>query len=496
MSFSHLLPASLPKLSARLSSPSWVLLLLGSILGVVTAYLLVSGQWQLAFMVMLSLPGAVLIFKYPRMAIIIWLLLTPFLVATMTASGRTVYWLIHRALPPLTIGVLLISSLIRIRKFPRLGPAEIAMLGYLVATLFSIALVGKNARTPYDFYDRVFSPMCLYLIIRWTTPDEKEIKQLVPIFLFIGVTQAIIGVLSWVGPQFLPRHWVTEAGERTTGSLISYSVYTTTMIFAGLFLLHAGLQRKPGLLRNVYFGLFFVSLFCVFISFSRGSWLGLIAVLLGLIYLYPKFMIRWVAIAVPVIILSVAVLFVDYFYNPSERLNESQPALSRLPIALASMRMFEQKPLFGWGYGNFNYYDRQFQGRVLDLVNARKDHSSHNVYLRTLAEQGLFGFILFLAPVGYWLFQSIKARHKIPTAGFLNRDLVFLLWLVILFHIIVNNFSDMRVEFGLGMWWLTLALIANQVTPYITNAGSEKTLVPVPSRQGSLVDGLHEQKSG
>jgi hypothetical protein len=54
-----------------------------------------------------------------------------------------------------------------------------------------------------------------------------------------------------------------------------------------------------------------------------------------------------------------------------------------------------------------------------------------------------------------------------PTQGFLNRNLVFIFWLVILFHFIVNNFSNMRVVFGLGMWWITLGLIANIVHAYL-----------------------------
>ncbi len=34
--------------------------------------------------------------------------------------------------------------------------------------------------------------------------------------------------------------------------------------------------------------------------------------------------------------------------------------------------MFQARPLFGWGYGNFDRYDREFQGRAADLVNSGK----------------------------------------------------------------------------------------------------------------------------
>jgi hypothetical protein len=46
--------------------------------------------------------------------------------------------------------------------------------------------------------------------------------------------------------------------------------------------------------------------------------------------------------------------------------------------------------------------------------------------------------------------------------------LLALLWGEILFHFIVNNFSNMRVVYGLGIWWVTLGLIATMVYPYIS----------------------------
>jgi O-antigen ligase len=475
MSFQQLLSALPLKSSIPISLRGWLSILIGCIMGILAAYLLVEGEWSLVIVLIFVLPMTILIFKHPIAAVMIWLLLAPFLVTTETSAERMIYWLIHRALPPLTVGILGMSFLIRARKFPRLSPAEFAMIGYIIATLFSIALVGTSPqRITYEFYDRVFSPMCLYLIIRLTAPGEREIRRFVPIFFFIGVSQAIIGILSWIAPQTLPHEWLRLDGQRTTGSLVSYSVYTTTIVFCSLFLLHTAFNSKPGLTRTLYLSFFLLSIFCVIISFSRGSWLAQIFVTLGLVYLYPKFTIRWILIVVPVSLFIVEVLLADYLYDPAERLSEAQPALSRLPIALASYRMFEAKPVFGWGYGNFNYYDRRFQERVLDLVNARKDHSSHNLYLATLAEQGLVGLTLFLAPAIWWLFQTIAARKRVPSQGFLSRNLIFLLWLVILNHFVVNNFSHMRIEFGLGMWWFTLALIANQISQLTDRVSSKK----------------------
>jgi len=47
-----------------------------------------------------------------------------------------------------------------------------------------------------------------------------------------------------------------------------------------------------------------------------------------------------------------------------------------------------------------------------------------------------------------------------------GRKLPILLWLIILNIVVLNNFSNMRVVFGLGLWWITLGLIANSVAAH------------------------------
>ena len=126
--------------------------------------------------------------------------------------------------------------------------------------------------------------------------------------------------------------------------------------------------------------------------------------------------------------------------------------------------MFEAKPAFGFGYENFNRYDYQYQKRVGDLVYPQKDHSSHNMYLTILAEQGFVGLALYLGPAFWWLGRTKSRWRSLPRSGLLSRKLVGLLWLSIAGHVIVNNFSRMQVPFGLGVYWLTLGFIAAVVS--------------------------------
>jgi O-antigen ligase len=258
---------------------------------------------------------------------------------------------------------------------------------------------------------------------------------------------------------------------------VNAGVYTTTLTIAGLFVLVAGMSSKRSWFRKLSILTFYLTGYCIFISFSRASWLGGIIVVLGLLYLYPQFTFKTILVVSSVVLLLGGWLLADQIQWAQARLKSEESersALSRLPVYYAAFRMFQTKPFLGWGYGNFDTYDRRFQGRVADLPNDNKDHASHNLYLTTVAEQGILGLGLYLAPVIWLAFLSLKAFPRMPANGFWSRKLLIILWLVILNHFIVNSFQNTRVVFGLGMWWITLGFIANLVYAYLKPKSSEQ----------------------
>jgi O-antigen ligase len=305
------------------------------------------------------------------------------------------------------------------------------------------------------------------MVVRLWVPDEQDIKNLLGVALFLVISQMCIALLAWFYPSVLPPEWREWAGLRSTGSLSSYGAFAAALVFGGVLIFHAASERGLGSARRrLYWASFPLAFFGVFFSFSRGAWLAGLVVLAGLFLLSPKVMVRLALIAVPIILLLSAGPLASALQWANQRLSSEQAensALSRLPVYLASVRMLETRPIFGWGYENFNRYDWQFYGRVADLVNADKDHSSHNFYLTLLAEQGLVGFALFVIPVVWWLVMTVKAWTDLPSQGLISRRLLAVLWLFIIGFVLVNTFQSMRVVFSLGLLWVTLGLIASVV---------------------------------
>ncbi len=438
----------------------------------IVAYLVAIGHPELALGLLLAVPAAQIAVRYPLSAVLIWLLVAPFVVETTGGGLRMVYWVVHRALPPAAVLNVVIAAALGARpRLPRLTWAEAAMAGYLLITQLSILYTSAGVMaSTFHLYDRVFAPMCLYLLVRFVQPDERHVRRIVPLVVFILLSQTLIGALQWTVPGALPGAWLDRIGLRTTGSLRHPNVYGTTMLFAALVLLHVGMVERHRLAGRAKLWLVPLAFVMVFMTYSRASWLAATIVVLGAFTIYPRYITR---MTIVVSIVGVALLLsgtVDLQIEMARRrfLSESseESALSRLPVMAASVRMFQRQPVIGWGYENFDRYDRQFQVSVGDLVVPEKDHASHNLYLTLLAEQGLPGLLLYLAPFFYWLARSRTAWRTMPVEGVFSRKLLVCLWLMLLSHVVINNYANMRVVWGLGLWWVTLGMIASLVVRY------------------------------
>lgn len=456
---------------------------------VIVGYLVGAGLGLVAGVLLLALPLANWLLRRPAAAVALWLLITPFVVATDGGALRKVYWLSHRLLPVLALAIVVLAVVARINpeRLPRLRWPEFAMAAYVVIGFLSVLHTSNDAlATSYQLYDRVVVPMVLYLIVRLVQPDDSQLRRVVAVFVFLLLSQTLIGVLGWVAPDFLPSAWLGRVGTRTTGSLRHPNVYGTTVLIAGLFLLHFVLNRRSRSGRQPVLVMTFVlALVMAFMTYSRATWLAAIVVLLGVVVTYPRFGLRFLVIAglTVLALLSSGLMAgqVEMAQNRFRSQDSEQSALSRLPVIHASLQMAQARPLIGWGYGNFDRFSPEFQGRVGNFIVPEREHASHNLYLTILAEQGVVGLFLYVGPVVYWLLASRAAWGRLPAHGLISRKLLMVLWLALASQVIVNNYSNMRVVYGLGLWWLILGMIASVVSRY--RGDDEEVVALEPGQQ-------------
>jgi O-antigen ligase len=451
--------------------PKWLPLFLGLGLGSLLALLIVNGAWTFLFALLLLVPLAILFNAYPFAIVIIWLLVMPFFQTTPTAASRYVYWMLHRAMIPAGLGIVVLSRLLRAKTYQpvRLGRAELAVGIFMGWVPVSIFLFQPEVTVSLIlFYDRVLVSYCMYLLVRLTTPREKDMKRLLVAALVMAVSQSVIGLLSWFAPEVLPPQWLGFQGSRTTGTLRQPGPYTVVLVFSIALLFQAAMNRKPGLLRSVFLSAFGLGAVCVFLSLSRGSWLGGLFAAAGLLVLFPKSMIRMALVLLVIVAVLRGGVLSSQIAAASERMEQENSVDSRIGIAHAMLTMIKLKPFFGWGYDNQQRYSGQFIRRTEDIPIVSTELSSHNTFLTIAAELGLVGFFFYTFPFAWWLILTIRVLPRMPEKGLWSRSLLIVLWLIIVNYVVVGNFMDLRYfPFALTLGCMTLGLIANLVFPYL-----------------------------
>jgi hypothetical protein len=451
--------------------PMGLPLLLGLALGLLLAFLIVNEAWLFVFAIPFLVPAAILLLKYPFAAIFIWLMVLPFFPPHM--ENRYLYWIFHRALIPGTLGLTILARMFKLKKYRplRLGWPELAMLMYLAVGVISILLTRPQPlQVIYQLYEKTFVPFTAYWLMRSISPDDKDLRRLIPFMVVLYLAESVIGLISWFSPGSLPSMWLERnaVGTRTTGTFTQVDAYTSTMTWLMLLIFHYAMTRTEGAKRIFLMLTFGLGLVCIFLSFSRASWLAALLIMLGLLYIYPKPIASLVLVILPVMVILSTTVLANEFALASERLTseaDKRSAEDRLIHLEAAKKMFVARPFLGWGYGNYDLYDWKFMervGNVAPTIWDIKRGTSHNTYMTMLAETGAIGFLAYAFPVAWWLGHTIKALFRLPKQGFWSRRLLIVMWLSIAFYILVAQAVDMRFFwFSHTVLWLTLGLIAN-----------------------------------
>jgi O-antigen ligase len=481
--------------------PALVPLVLGLFFGIYLGGLIANEAWYFLVPLAFLIPTTIVFFGYPFVAVLLWVLFFPYFIETSSVATRYVYWILHRAMIPIGIGTIFLWFGIRKKKLIRLGLAELSMVLFLALACTNIFLLSEDlskstihpqtkldaaqkssAKAPppgitihfTHFYDKVFIPFCMYWLVRLLAPKEKDLKRLLPVAFITVIGQFGISLLSRFAPEVLPPQWLGLEGARTVGSFGNAAPYTSTLLFLSLLLFQHAMHCKSRWVRSTLLLTVGLAFFGVFFSFSRGSWLGGFVVLTGLLYLYPKIIVRSILVFGMLTVVLCSTLLVRDLGWASDRLEDTGTAENRIITAATSIRMIIEKPWFGWGYDNYDIYAPSFQTRVGN-ISYNKYNTSHNTYLTIITEMGLIAFFLYILPVVWLLILSLKVWRKLPQTGFWSWRLLAMLWLLVLHQFIVSSFMDMISShlFGTTLWWMTLGLIASMVYSQVgaTNIG-------------------------
>lgn len=258
--------------------------------------------------------------------------------------------------------------------------------------------------------------------------------------------------------------------------------------------LYFEIKNSAKSMRLLFIALLILFLIAEFFSFSRAAWISLAA----LIPFY--FLIR---IRTPFLLLaSLVIIIVSFTFYQREWIAEkffSSKAVShkvdtfqhlqsvqnissdasnkeRINRWKCALRMFNEKPLFGYGPGTYQFIYGQFQVRneitYISTFHGTKGHA-HNEFLNYLSENGLPGLIIFTLWVFYSLYLGLKNYYH--SKGLIKDLSLMLLFSLSTFYIhsLFNGFIE--TDKMMMPVFIILALIVQLNIQGKTNAKQEES---------------------
>ena len=302
-------------------------------------------------------------------------------------------------------------------------------------------------------------PILLYGI-HFFKKGKMQIKQFFFAYLFAMVIVTCYTLVNHMFNSFSEEagHWVMWPFFKDH---TSYGAILALVIPINIWLLYESKKNYFRILLIVFLVILIIGLY---FSYTRAAWLSIVLAM-GVFFLYYfKIKFKWL-IAI-IIIPSIFILYnlteISYFIqkndaehtteNFSERIesmsNISSDAsnLERLNRWNCAIKLFTERPFFGWGPGTFAFVYAPFQkSKDLTIIstNFGDGGNAHSEYLSPLAEQGVFGFIINIFLIGFVFVYTGIFYIKCENEFYKILTLFIILSLTTYFtHGVLNNYLD------------------------------------------------------
>ena len=301
---------------------------------------------------------------------------------------------------------------------PPINPAEPRLQNWKNYMVFPLLffLTANNLRNVADM-KRMLLVMCASMFLM----NFYNVQQVHDMGSWISRTK-VNGTFVWLGANEVAAFYATY-----------------TFVLLGIFLFEKNKRWKILLII-----LILVNLYIDLFMFSRGGYLATLAAFLWMAFMRKKFLI------IPIIVLVVfwqAILpktVIERLTFSEEEGQLDVSAQTRLTIWEESFVYIEQSPIFGVGFNVFSHLGMQ--------------RDTHNIYLKTFAEQGIIGLIFLLIIYGISFKRALYLYARAADPFLKGLGLGFSA--CVLAVIVGNFFGDRWTHMSLSaFFWVFLGMV-------------------------------------
>jgi O-antigen ligase len=393
-----------------------------------------SGRPALPVLALVVVAGSIVLFGLtPKALFLGWLAAAPIIgeSAASSSPGHPL-WLGLYLYPSL---VLLVWALTRRSTEVRPRFLDVLPLGYFLYVIGSLAVTGHPSVTVVKSAYVVFGiAVVVYYFLAFGPSRSISWTNFSTVVLLVAALESGMAIVdglthwnlwhdtNWQGPG--ARAVATLSNPTVLGTFVGMGIVLATSILV---------WNGPLQLRRIGLVTLLLGFPALYFTLSRGP---VIATAAGLVFvLMSRAKTRVLAFAIAVLMVvgitaSWGKITSSTLYH--ERITNAQNVDVRVKLQSWSLKLAEKKPLFGWGFNDFNNAKAALGFTAQDVQTFGVSTTSHNTYLTVLVDYGSIGLFLFAVPWLVILWGAVKAARRHPDArwflvGCLSLSIVYVI---------------------------------------------------------------------
>lgn len=354
---------------------------------------------------------------------------------------------------------------------------------FQIAWIFISSLTSTMPLVSFKFLiARLWFVVSFYLIAAEVFKNPKRIRQYLWIYVIpfsLVVTYVLIRHVGYGLNSQQAAHFVVQPFYKDH---TSYGAVLAMIlpVLIGMLISYKKLDQR---LRFLFILLIIYFTAAILFSYTRAAWLSLIGA-------FGVWIIIKLRIRLHFVLLGALIVFGGLFSMRSEilmKLEKNRQAssgnltehvqsmsnirndesnLERINRWSSAIRMFKEKPVFGWGPGTymFKYAPYQLSQQKTSIsTNTGSLGNAHSEYLGPLAESGLLGMLSFLIIIFTTLVTGFRVIYNAERRFIRIMAISLVLGLITYYiHGIMNNFLDTD-KASVLFWGFTAMLVSMDI---------------------------------
>jgi putative inorganic carbon (hco3(-)) transporter len=218
----------------------------------------------------------------------------------------------------------------------------------------------------------------------------------------------------------------------------------------------------------------------IIFSYSRAAWISVAAAFAVLLLVRFRIKFYWVLLA---LIIGIGIFFMfrfqfldkleknkqdsstDFVEHIQSISNISSDAsnLERINRWAAAIRLFKERPIFGWGPGTYQFvyapYQRSKEKTIIS-TNYGDMGNAHSEYIGPMSESGILGMLSFIGIVVAVIYTGLRVYRRARNSEIKLISLALTLGLITYYiHGFMNNFLDTD-KASVPFWGFTAIIVA------------------------------------